>query len=252
MPGLIGTVLAVVISLCWYLPGIRAQGENRVLTRKDYWKTAGVYGLGYTCVLIIATEVIWDMIADRAGLAGFSQDIISDFFRAALLEEFFKFTGFLLAKRALKLRRKIDYIMIAGLIGLVYSVVEKAVSGNPAAVIVGLAIPMHITWQFNQGGHWFEYEEAKARNDRPKMHREMLMAVALPFVFHGCWDSGLDLVIWLMEKESVIAQAISGVLILAMLALGITYTIRTIRKVCAVARAPEPVPGGQQPAPEIG
>ncbi len=243
MLGLVGAVLAIGISLCWYLPGIRAQGENRALTRNDYWKAAGLYGFCYTCLLIIVTEILWDAVADRAGLSGFGRDILSDFFRAALLEEFFKFTGFLLAKRALKLRRKIDYIMIAGLIGLVYSVVEKAVLGSPAAVIIGLAIPMHITWQFNQGGHWFEYEAAKARNDQPRMRRELLMATAVPFLFHGCWDSGLDLVLWLMEKEAVIAQVASGLLILAMLALGIGYTIRTIKKVCAIARAAEPVGG---------
>ena len=69
------------------------------------------------------------------------------------------------------------------------------------------------------------------------MRREMLMATALPFVFHGCWDSGLDLISWLMEKEAVIAQVFSAVLMLAMLIFGILYTIRTIKKVCAIARA---------------
>ena len=107
MLGLIGAVLAVGISLCWYLPGIRAQGANRVLKRNDYWRTAGVYGFCYTCLLIIVTEILWDVVADRIGLTGLKRDILADFFRAALLEEFFKFTGFLLAKRSLKLRRKI-------------------------------------------------------------------------------------------------------------------------------------------------
>ena len=65
----------------------------------------------------------------------------------------------------------------------------------------------------------------------------MRMAVVVPFVFHGCWDSGLDLVVWLMEKESTAAQVVSGVLVLAMLALGILYTIRTIKKVRGIARA---------------
>ena len=133
--------------------------------------------------------------------------------------------------------RKTDYILVAGLMSLVCSVVEKAVPGNPAALAVSLAIPMHITWQFNQGGHWFEYEKARASNDRPRMRREMIMAPAVPFIFHGCWDSGLDLVIWLMAKEATAAQVISGVLILAMLALGILYTIRTIKKVREIARA---------------
>ena len=108
----------------------------------------------------------------------------------ALLEEFYWFTDFLLAKRSLKLVRKTDYILVAGLMSLVCSVVEKAVPGNPEALAVSLAIPMHITWQFNQGGHWFEYEKARASNDRPRMRREMIMATAVPFIFHGCWDSG--------------------------------------------------------------
>ena len=253
MLGLIGAILAVGISLCWYLPALHAQGDRRVLKKNDYWRAAIVYGFCYTSLLIIITEILWDVLADRIGLSGIKRDILADFFRAALLEELFKFTGFLLAKRALKLRRKIDYIMIAGLIGLVYGVVEKAVLGNPAGVIIGLAIPMHITWQFNQGGHWFEYEEAKARNDRPKMQREMLMAVVLPFVFHGCWDSGLDLTLWLIEQESVTPQVIGGIMSLALIVLGVVYTIRTSKKVCAIARTAEPAVSDQdQPEPQIG
>lgn len=228
--GLIGFVLSIFISLLWYLPGIRAQGDNQVLSRKDYMKTALVYGFCYTCLLIIISEIIWDSIASRMGLSGFLLDILSDFLRAALLEEFFKFTGFILARRSLKLERKIDYINIAGLIGLVYGVVEKAVQGNIAGIVVGLAIPMHITWQLNQGRHWFEYE---------KTHRtgELLMATAVPFLFHGCWDSGLDLVTFFFNmEESTAAQIAGGVLAIAMITLGIIYTIRTIKKVCAVAK----------------
>lgn len=57
---LAGTALAIVISLLWYLPGIRAQGNNRLLARKDYLKTAFSHGFCYTCLLIIITEIIWD------------------------------------------------------------------------------------------------------------------------------------------------------------------------------------------------
>ena len=55
---LAGTALAIVISLLWYLPGIRAQGNNRLLARKDYLKTALIYGLCHTCLLIIFTELL--------------------------------------------------------------------------------------------------------------------------------------------------------------------------------------------------
>ena len=226
---LIGLLLSIVISLLWYYPGIRAQGNTRVLKAKDYWKAALVHGLCHTCLLIIITEIIWDRIADHIGLTGFAREIAADFLRAALLEELFKFTGFLLAKRSLKLQRKIDYIMIAGLIGLVYGVVEKAVLGNIAAVIVGLAIPMHIMWQFNQGGHWFEYEKTKSS-------RELFMATAVPFLFHGFWDSGLDLVTFLMDREPIAVQVSGGVLALALAVFGVVYSVRTVKKVCKIAR----------------
>lgn len=49
MIGIIGLLLSLVISLCWYLPCVRAQGENRVLDRKDYIRTALVYGQLFTC-----------------------------------------------------------------------------------------------------------------------------------------------------------------------------------------------------------
>lgn len=102
---------------------------------------------------------------------------------------------------------------------------------NIAAVVVGLLIPMHITWQFNQGGHWFEYEKTRSRG-------ELLMATAVPFLFHGCWDSGLDLIAYFFGMEgSTAAQAAGGVLLVAMLALGIVYTVRTLKKVRAAARS---------------
>ena len=104
---LAGIVLAIVISLLWYLPGIRAQAGKGLLARKDYLKTALIYGFCHTCLLIIFTEILWDGIANRIGLTGLTRDILSDFLRAALLEEIFKFTGFLLAKRALECVSKI-------------------------------------------------------------------------------------------------------------------------------------------------
>jgi hypothetical protein len=73
--GLIGLLLSLIISLLWFLPGIRAQGDNQVLTRNDYVKTALVYGLCFTCLLIIISEVIWDNIADQVGLSGLLRDI---------------------------------------------------------------------------------------------------------------------------------------------------------------------------------
>lgn len=159
MIALIGLVLSVVISLCWYLPVVKAQGENTFLRGRDYTRIALQYGLLISSILIITTEIIWDGLVARTSLSGLPKDLLSSITRAAFLEEFFKFIGFLMARRKLLLRRKIDFVLTAGMIGVVYSVVEKAATLNIGNVIVGLIIPMHIMWQFNQGGHYYEYEQ---------------------------------------------------------------------------------------------
>lgn len=196
-----------------------------------------MYGLLYSCLLIIITEIIWDAVFGKAESHELAKEIASDFFRAALLEEFFKFTGFLLAKRGIDLKRKIDYILTAGMIGLVYGVVEKAVLGNIGASIIGLAIPLHIMLQFNQGGHYFEYEQAKAEKDAARARKELFMAIGVPFLIHGLWDSALSVIMYCISKEDAIApQVIGGVLLVITLALGVIYTIRTIKKVRRIAR----------------
>ena len=241
MIAVIGTLLALVISLLWYMPGIKAQGDRQVLKRNDYLRAALVYGLAFSCVLIIATEIAFDAAAEAVGLKGLSKSIIEDFFRAALLEESFKFWGFRLAKGKLGLRRKIDYVMIAGLIGLTYGVVEKAVTGNVAGIIVGPAIPMHIMWQFNQGGHYYEYEQLKAAGQPAAARKEWFLAMMLPFVFHGCWDSGLDIIVYSLDQKETTLQVLGGVLLIVMVVLGVLYCVRTLRRVIRLAKEAQPL-----------
>ncbi|MBQ9384363.1 MAG: PrsW family intramembrane metalloprotease [Ruminiclostridium sp.] len=236
MTEIISVVLAIAISLCWYLPCVKAQGNARVLHRNDYLKAFFLFGILFTCILIIVTEITWDRLSELTPLSGLTKDIVSDFFRAALLEELFKFLGFRLAKKNLSLHRKTDCILIAGLIGVSYSMVEKAVNGNIIGVIIGLAIPMHIMWQFNQGGHYFEYEKLKAAGDITKARKELFLAIFVPFLFHGCWDSGLDIVLFCINTENDIYSFIGMILLLAMVAAGIIYTIRTIIKVFRTAK----------------
>lgn len=119
------------------MPGIWAQGKNKAFNTKDYIKAALIYGVLYSCLLIIITEVIWDIVIGKPADADFRGKILSSIFRAALLEEFFKLTGFLLAKRKLKPQRKIDFIMIAGLMGLTYNIIERAAMGNLVPMIFG-------------------------------------------------------------------------------------------------------------------
>lgn len=240
---LIAIIACIALSLLWYMPGIRLQGENRFLKKSDYVKIVFLFGILYTCLLIIITEITWDVLAKLIGLSGIALDIISNFFRAALLEEFFKFTGFLLARENIKFQRKIDHIMAAGLIGMVYGIVEKAALGNPAGVIIGTLIPMHMLWQFRQGGHYFEYQQAKSENRHDLARKELFFTIFVPFLLHGVWDTLLDIAGYLFEMENTLYSISGGILFLVTIGLGIFYMVRTLKWVRQIAResASEPV-----------
>ena len=234
---LITIPLSIALSLAWYLPVVKAQGENRVLQTKDYLLIAFKYGFAFTCLLIMVTEITWDVIVKHTPLSGLALNIVSNFLRAALLEEFFKFRGFILAKRKYQLTRKIDFILTAGMIGLVYGFIEKIMLGNIAAVIVGLLCPMHIMWQFNQGGHYYEYEKAKAANDLQTAKKEWRMAILVPFLFHGLWDSILDIGGYCLDHpDSIPVQVVGFALITAAVIGGIIYSIKTVRWACRIAK----------------
>lgn len=239
---LITIPLAIAASLAWYLPCVKAQGDNRVLTAKDYWVIALKYGFLFTCLLIMLTEIIWDRLIAFTPLTGLAKDIAANFTRAALLEELFKFLGFKLAKRKYQLSRKIDYMLVAGLVGMTYGIFEKVALVSIPAVIVGSICPMHIMWQLNQGGHYFEYEKAKAAKDEAALHKEWRLAILLPFLFHGLWDSGLDIVLYLISAEGLpkAVQVIAAVFGLAMVVFGIIYAVKTVKKVRKIAREEPP------------
>ena len=246
MLNIIAALVATAVSFAWFWPGIRAQKNNKVLKKEDYIQTALIYGLLFTCGLIIVTEITYDSIAKHFLNDGYQQEfvkeLIGSFLRAALLEETFKFLGFYLAKKKLKLYRKIDFVMIAGLMGLMYTLVEKFATANMFGIIVGAIIPMHIMWQLNQGGHFFEYEKAKKSNNKKTARKELFMALAIPFIFHGCYDAILTVCAFMIQEPAKGQPAhpsyfepVGGCLLGALIIISLIYSIRTVIKVKKIA-----------------
>jgi len=54
---------------------------EKSLTKKDYFRIFLLYGIVYSTIPIIISEIIWDIIIDGVGLkAGLLRDIIESFF----------------------------------------------------------------------------------------------------------------------------------------------------------------------------
>ena len=95
---------------------------------------------------------------------------------------------------------------------------------------------MHIMWQLNQGGHWYEYEKAKAANDKATAKKEWCLAILLPFFFHGTWDTALDLVLYGVNMDGSVWQYVAAAGGLILVVFGVLYAVKTVQKVRKIAK----------------
>ena len=198
------------------------------------------YGFVVSTLLIIVTELSWDGICKAIGFEkGIERELVECFFRAALLEETFKFLGFFLARKKHKISRVADSMFAAGCIGLMYGIVEKAVLFNPMAIIINLFIPMHLLWQWNQGRHYQISRDEKKKGNKGKAFFHLFLATFVIFFLHGTWDALLSISYYLMDEENAFANGdmIGGIILGVTLLFGVIYaivtfiiTIKTARK----------------------
>jgi len=206
--------------------------ESTKLTKKNYLVIFFLFGLCISTMLIIITELTWDGICKKVGWEqDLTREIIECFLRAALLEETFKFLGFILARKKYKINRVSDSMFAAGLIGLMYGIVEKAVLFNPMAIIINLFIPMHLLWQWNQGRHYQISKDEKKKGNKGKAFFHMFLATFVIFFLHGTWDALLSIGAYLIDSENSgvmeNAELIGGIILGATIFLGFIYTIVT-------------------------
>lgn len=206
------------------------ENEDKKLTRNDYLVIFFLFGLVFTTLLIIVFELTWDGVCKAVHFEkGLKRELIECFLRAALIEETFKFLGFLLARKKYKINRVSDSMFAAGLIGLMYGIVEKAVLFNPMAIVINLFFPMHLLWQWNQGRHYQISKDEKKKGNKKKAFFHMMLATILIFILHGTWDATISIAGYIIdEKNGVVNGDTYGAIILGVtLLLGLIYTILT-------------------------
>ena len=212
--------------------------EGVKLTKKNYLVIFFLFGFCVSTLLIIVSELTWDGVMKAIGFEEeIKRELVECFLRAALLEESFKFLGFMLSRRKYKISRVSDSMFAAGCIGLMYGIVEKVVLFNPMAIIINIFIPMHLLWQWNQGRHYQISKDEKKKGNKGKAFFHMFLATFFIFLFHGTWDAALSIAYYYMDAENAIAngEAIGGIILGVTLLIGVIYTIITLIKTIKTA-----------------
>ena len=196
----------------------------------DWLLIAFVFGLIFSCGLIIASEIAWDAIWNNVVSRDqtLTREIVESFFRAALFEETFKFLGFFIAYKVKKINHQAIAMYACAIIGLMYGIVENIFRFNPISFVVAFSIPMHVLWQLNSGRHFQAFTEAKEEGKKIKAFKEFFLALPFVFLFHGIWDAVLSVGIHFMEDPNY--GYIAPICFIFIIAIGIAYIIFTIIK----------------------
>ncbi|MCR5308327.1 MAG: PrsW family intramembrane metalloprotease [bacterium] len=206
------------------------ENEGQKLTKKNYLIIFLFFGFVVATLPIIVTELTWDGICNAVGFEKtIYREIIECFLRAALLEETFKFMAFIFARKEYKINRVADSMFAAGLIGLMYAIIEKVVLFNPMTIIVNIFFPIHLLWQWNQGRHYQISKDEKKKGNKGKAFFHMFLATFVIFFLHGTWDALISIGTYMIDENNAITNGdmYGGIILGAALFLGAVYTIIT-------------------------
>ncbi len=190
---LLGTLIVLVLSLCWYLPVYKkAAGPDRV--DKKTLRNTFFVGLFPAFIVAFAIQMGLAYIYNHVGLeeGTVARTIITAFISYALVEECSKmFFGSIMVKRLKEVNAK-NYILVFGMIGIGFEIFESmllvASAGLIGAAFRGI-LALHVICQIWMGGYYYRAYRCRENADREGFRRNMILALLIPVLVHGFHDS---------------------------------------------------------------
>lgn len=231
---IIALVLTPVVPALLYRYIRKKDRRTSRLPSKKYLLGA-LTGATICTLCIIILEQTWDRVFLPNGIVTLWEELASCIFRAALLEEAVKM---LFVKRVIRrnqLKSRIEYILMAGTVGIGYGFIEKLVLGNPMALILNIFLPFHMLFQFLMGDWFYKASLAEAAGDAQGKRTALLKAYFYPFAVHAIWDCALSALGRLLDYEGLGIASLGVLGILALVAAGAVFTVRAVKKAAAIA-----------------
>lgn len=190
---ILGTLIVVVLSLCWYMPVYKkAAGPDRV--DKKTLRNTFFVGLVPTFIVAFFIQMGIAFIYNHVGLEEGSavRVIITAFVSYALVEESAKmFFGSIMVKRLKEVNAK-NYILVFGMIGIGFEIFESMMLVGMAGIIGAIlrgVLALHVICQIWMGGYCYRAYKCKENADRAGYRKNMILALLIPVLVHGFHDS---------------------------------------------------------------
>lgn len=227
-------ILLIILSLIWYFPVYRRQGEVDRLPLRVCLKAIFV-GMVPVFLCSILVQGLMGFIPGRNALPQLAKLAVSAFIEAGLVEELAKFTGAYLILKKVQPTRKLDYVLIFGGVGLGFHLTESLMGTSGDGVLltaVRAVLVLHLLWQYWMAMEYFEYRKGVNAGDKRLLRRTLLF----PILFHGLNDFLAFACSEAVLSESQELAAAAFLLFVVWMVVIIVYMVYIMRRVKRVVK----------------
>lgn len=207
-----GTLLELVILLIciafWCRPVLKQRKILGGFVDRSAGAKAFFFGLIPATVVLLLCQIALGWGFRLLGLK--EESVLKAFLKAfvmyGLIEEATKYGFARLALRKFHRLKKIDIMIIFGLVGAGYEITESLFSGNPLVGLMRGVFIAHIMYQFIMGHFFYESLHSKNAGNAAKSKKYALFSLLIPMLIHGFNDLFCELVELIpgtSDKESV-------------------------------------------------
>lgn len=229
-------IIFLIFIFVWYFPVWKLQGKEGRLKKRVLPISILIGALPVIGLTFFTTIFLSRFTPSTATYAG--RLFYRTFVAVALVEESYKFLGAFIMILIFKPKRKIDYILIFGAVGMGFEITESFMdfSNIVSGVIRGL-FALHIIWQMWMGMFFYEFMKEKERKNPGKMILNLFLSFVLPTLIHGANDYLVDYTVAQMGAGAS-DTAVMFILLLILFSIGeIVYQIITYTKALRISKA---------------
>lgn len=214
-------LLVLLISfLIWFRPVLKREKELEGYADSKTKIIAVVYGLIPAGIVLFLCQIalgsLFKLIGIQEGTILLSA--LRAFIMYGVIEEMTKYGFARLSFRKYEKLKKVDVMVIFGLVGMGYEITETLIIGNIFAGIIRSVFLAHVMYQFIMGHYFFESLYAKNNGDVAKARTKLFLALFVPIIIHGINDFLAELISFTIKMEdyssSTIGTATLGMILI--------------------------------------
>ncbi|MBQ3797137.1 MAG: PrsW family intramembrane metalloprotease [Butyrivibrio sp.] len=230
---IVAMVLTAVLTFLWFMPLYRkAAGPDRV--GKKPLITAFLLGFFVDFIVALIFQSLLGLLYRYAGIVdgSLAKHYLTAFISYALIEESVKFFTALIVLKMFKIRGAKNYILVFGMVGMGYEIVESLLYVASAGILGTFfrsVFALHVFCQIWMGIFVYHAHKCKELSDNSGAKRNMAIAFCVPFLIHGIHDA-CSIAFSLGEGHGNTGVAIMVCVLLACLAMDAVFAIITFRK----------------------